>query len=154
MGELHRHAIRHHPLLAAGIDEHQVFLAVVEEAEILVARSGIGRLFGLRRTVRAGNAGRRRGDLVYRAAGAIGVAGNRLGSSVVAPAFRTAVHEGLQPVERIERHALAVAQPRHELAVIDGEPAEGRFRHFVATAIGRDLRQQFGMSRHGFFLAR
>ena len=34
VGELHADAARHHLLLAAGIDEQQVFLAVVEEAEV------------------------------------------------------------------------------------------------------------------------
>ncbi len=33
-GELQRHAIGDHPLLAAGMDEQQVFLPVLEEAEI------------------------------------------------------------------------------------------------------------------------
>ncbi len=43
--ELARDAVRHHPLLRAGVDEHQIFLAVVVEAEILLR----GRAFGLRR---------------------------------------------------------------------------------------------------------
>src|SRR5579864_9242788 len=34
--ELERYAIRDHPFLAAGIDEEQIFLPVVVEAEILV----------------------------------------------------------------------------------------------------------------------
>jgi hypothetical protein len=41
VGELERDAVAHHPLLAAGVDEQQIFLPVVEEAEI--ARGSVGR---------------------------------------------------------------------------------------------------------------
>ena len=39
MRKLHADAARHHLLLAAGIDEQQVFLAVVEEAEVAGGRA-------------------------------------------------------------------------------------------------------------------
>jgi hypothetical protein len=39
VGKLHADAARHHLLLAAGIDEQQVFLAVVEKAEVAGGRT-------------------------------------------------------------------------------------------------------------------
>ena len=39
VGELHADAARHHLLLAAGVDEQQVLLAVVEEAEVARGRA-------------------------------------------------------------------------------------------------------------------
>ena len=46
LAELQGDALGDHPLLAAGVDEHQVFLAVVEEAEfpgfpVALRRTGI-----------------------------------------------------------------------------------------------------------------
>ena len=49
---------------------------------------------------------------------------------IVRPRRRRGVvvgHEGADAVERVGGDAPAVAQPRGELAVVDGAPAEGRF---------------------------
>ena len=58
VGELHRDALRHHPLLAAGVDEQQVLLAVVVEAEIAAAaHRRIPREWPLRHASDAGTVG-------------------------------------------------------------------------------------------------
>ena len=102
-------AVRDLPLLAAGIDEQQIFLPVVEEAEV-------ARRIAVRQ--------RRRGD------------GRRQRRARLARAFddrqplalrRMRRHKTVDAVERVGGDAAAVAQPRRKLAVVDGAAAEGGF---------------------------
>ena len=49
VGEFERDAVRHHPRLRTGVHEQQIFLSVVEEAEVLLriaAIAGRGRTLG------------------------------------------------------------------------------------------------------------
>src|SRR5437763_1470039 len=47
-----------------------------------------------------------------------------------------ACDEGLDPVQRVDGDALALPQPRHQLAVIDHAAPKGGFRHIgVATEL-------------------
>ena len=114
IAEFERNPVGDLGLFAAGRDEQQIFLAVVEEAE---AR---------RRDARPGGGvlGRRRWD------------GLQLGRP-----GRMREEKGAHLVERFGRDVGAVAQPRNELAVIDGEPAEGGFRSLGGAAIIPDLAQ-------------
>src|SRR5262245_56161169 len=77
----------------------------------------------------------RRGDGGARFARALdaGGAGNR---------GPVGLHEAADAVERLGGDAAAVAQPRGELAVVDGAPAEGRFRKSAVPAIVGDFLQQ------------
>src|SRR6266702_3398239 len=52
------------------------------------------------------------------------------------------LHEAADAVERLGGDAAAVAQPRGELAVVDGAPAEGRLRKSAVPAIVGDFLQQ------------
>src|SRR5262249_60566913 len=52
------------------------------------------------------------------------------------------LHEAADAVERLGGDAAAVAQPRGELAVVDGALAEGRFRQAAVPAIVGDFLQQ------------
>src|SRR5262249_57523231 len=54
VGQFERDAARDHPFLAAGIDEQQILLAVVEEAEV-----ALGIAFAGRRRCRRGDGGGR-----------------------------------------------------------------------------------------------
>src|SRR5690606_4710073 len=56
--------------------------------------------------------------------------------------------EALDFVCRLERHVLAAAQPHAELAVVDGEPAEGRLGHAGPTTERFDLEEQGFRARH------
>ena len=124
VAELQRHAVRDHPFLAAGVDEQQILLPVVEEAEIalrVVARRGAAA--GRGPTARAGG-------------GRSMIEGRALSRR------RGCVHEGADAVERVGRDPPAVAQPRRELAVVDGAAAEGRFGEPGLAAIVGDFLQQ------------
>src|SRR5262249_54367067 len=59
-------------------------------------------------------------------------------------------HEAADAVERLGGDAAAVAQPRGELTVVDGAPAEGRFRKSAVPAIVGDLLQQV-LRVHGLY---
>ena len=107
LDKFQRHPVGDHPLFAAGMDEQQVFLPVLEEAEIAAGIALLRRHF---------EAARRRH-----------------------PARRGGRDIGLDPVQRIDGDALALAQPVHQLAVIDGAAAEGRFRHVGLAAEFGDL---------------
>jgi hypothetical protein len=52
-------------------------------------------------------------------------------------------HIGLDPVQRVDGDALALAQAVHQLAVVDGAPAERRFRHIRLAAELGDLAEDF-----------
>ena len=96
-----------HPLFAAGMDEQQVFLPVLEKPEIAAGIALFGRdLQAARRRHPARHGGR---DI------------------------------GLDPVQRVDGDALALAQAMHQLAVIDRPAAEGRFRHIRLAAEFGDL---------------
>ena len=105
------------PLLGAGADEEKVLLPVVVEAKAAALRPP-GRPAGVGRD--AGSAARLRGGRLAAAPG----------------------DEGTDPLDGLRRHAAAEAQPRHELAVVDDAPAEGRFGHSRGPAEARDLLQQ------------
>ncbi len=109
LDELQRHPFRDHPLLAAGMDEQQIFLPVLEKPEIA---AGIALLRRHLRPRGGTHAARRRGRDI-----------------------------GLDPIQRIDGDALALAQAMHQLAVIDRAAAEGRFRHVGLAAELGDLAQ-------------
>src|SRR5262245_36579561 len=130
-GDLKRDAAGDHPFFAAGIDEQQVLLPVVAEAEV---------------ALRVAFAGRRwcgRGDGGARFARSLDDGGTRDRGAV-------GLHEAADAVERLGGDAAAVAQPRGELAVVDGAPAEGRFRKSAVPAIVGDLLQQV-LRVHGLY---
>src|SRR5215472_6482348 len=131
VGELERDAARDHPFFAAGIDEQQVLLPVVEEAEIAL------------RVAFAGRRGCRRDDGGARLARALDDGGTRNRGPV-------GLHEAADAVERLGGDAAAVAQPRGELAVVDGAPAERRFRKSAVPAIVGDFLQQV-LRLHGLY---
>jgi len=108
-GKLQRHPLRGNPLLAAGMDEQQVFLPVLEETEIAAGIALLGRDF---------KAARRRH-----------------------PARHGGGDIGLDPIQRVDGDALALAQTVHQLAVVDGPAAERRLRHIGLTAELRNLAQ-------------
>src|SRR5262249_39140239 len=108
---------------AAGVDEQQVLLPIVEEAEVALGIAFAGRC-------RCGW-----GDCGARFARALDDGGTRKRGPV-------GLHEAADAVGGVGGGAAAVAQPRGELAVIDGAPAEGRFRKAaVATIVGDFLQQ-------------
>src|SRR5262245_41512046 len=131
IGDLKRDAAGDHPFFAAGIDEQQVLLPVVEEAEVAL------------RVALAGRRRRGRGDGGARFARALDDGGTRDRGPV-------GLHEAADAVERLGGDAAAVAQPRSELAVIDGAPAEGRFRKSAVPAIVGDFLQQV-LRVHGLY---
>ena len=121
-------AVRHLPLLAAGVDEEQILLPVVEEAEIAL------RVVGMQRRGGHGRRGRRT---------------RRVGAFDDRRARRRAVvlgwvrlHETVNPIERVGGDAAAIAQPRRELAVVHRAAAEGGFGQAGAAAIIGDFRKQ------------
>ena len=109
LDEFQRHPLGDHPLFAAGMDEQQVFLPVLEEAEIAAGIALLGRHL---------EAARRRHPARHR------------GRDI-----------GLDPVQGVDGDALALAQPVHQLAVIDRAAAEGRFRHIGLAAEFGNLAQ-------------
>ncbi len=117
-GQFQRHPLGDHPLLAAGVDEQQIFLPVLEKAKIATRVALLQRHLKSARRRHAARRGRR--DI------------------------------GLDAIERIDGDALALAQPLHQLAVIDRPPPEGRFRHVRAAAELRDV----GLRIWSFFIAR
>src|SRR3979490_565321 len=100
--ELQRHPLRDHPLFAAGMDEQQVFLPVLEKPEIAAGIALLRRNF---EAARRWYPARRRGRDI-----------------------------GLYPVQGVDRDALALAQPVHQLAIVDSASAKGRFRHIGLSA--------------------
>src|SRR5262249_55921966 len=122
VAELEAHAPRDHVLLAAGIDEQQVLLAVVEEAEILLRRE---------------LARRRRGRLC---AGAD--ERQQLRRRIARTRQAVLRDELVDPGQGLRGDARAVAQARDELAVVDGAASERRFGHAGAPAEVRDASEQ------------
>ena len=122
LAQLEPDAARDHVLLAAGVDEQQVLLAVVEEAEV-----GFGIRF-LRRRRRAlhGSGVDQRHQLRRRIA--------RAGCAVLH-------HEIVDAGESFRRDACAIAQARDELAVFHRPAAESRLGHAGAAAKIRDTAQ-------------
>jgi hypothetical protein len=57
---------------------------------------------------------------------------------------------GLDAVQRVDGDALALAQPVHQLAVVDGAAAERRFRHVGLAAEFGDLAQDLVVFHRGF----
>ena len=115
IAELQRNPVGDFGLLAAGRDEQQIFLPVVEEPE--ARRHGCRRNAGGRRQRRQRLAG-----CGLRRDAVLGQIGAHL-------------------VERAGGDLGAVAQPRHQLAVVDGEPPEGGFRGLRGAAEFADLLQ-------------
>ncbi len=139
VAELARDALAHHPLLAAGIDEEQIFLAVVEEPEMLLGlacrRSSAGR------AGRAGLAGAH-ADGIACAIGQTRIGMPGQGSHACASFPRLmGGHEGAQAFQRIGGDAAAIAKPLGELAVVDRKPPEGGLGHAGLAAIIRNLTQ-------------
>ena len=124
--ELEPDALRHHVLLAAGVDEQQVLLPVVEEAEVLFRRAPIA----------AAAAASGAGTALAR------ISGSSSGGESPAPAQAVLHHELVDPLQRLGRDARAVAQPRDELAVVHRATAEGGLGHAGAPAEVRDAAQQ------------
>ena len=114
--ELHARALGDHPLLAACVDEHQVFLAVVVEAEgsLLVASSRLCRP--------AGRSGARSAQLA---------------------AVRLMIREELARLsERRRLHLPSVAEPADEAPVAQRLAAEGAGRHALSFAVLLDRREK------------
>ena len=115
--ELQPRALRHRPLLAAGVDEHQVLLAVVVEAE------GAPLVVSRRLGWPAGR-GARRGAVLRRRR-------------------RVAIREELpHPRERRRAHLPPVAQAADEAPVAQRLAAEGGGRHALALAEVLDRREE------------
>ena len=147
--ELQRDAVRHHPLFRAGVDEQQILLPVVEEAEVALRiapplppcerpglPAGIGICIGT--TEGAGRGGSHLRDGAFEAA--VGRARDDRG-----PRHDVAVgrHEAADAVERFGGDAAAMAQPACELAVVHRAAAEGGFGKAGLAAIFGDFLQQF-----------
>ena len=134
MGQLHAGAFGDHPLLAAGVDEHQVFLPVVVEPEGRAATLGCAPTLGRGRwpgsLERAGLAEPCRGCMIALA--------RRRAFGQVPP----------HPLDRPGRHALAVTQPADELAVIDHLAPEGRLGNAGVAAEGLYLADQILLGVH------
>jgi hypothetical protein len=124
MRELFRDAVRHLPLLAAGIDEQQVLLPVVEKPKIPLR---IGGLIARER-------GRLQGGHWRRAA----VAGP-FNNDGTRPKGWMGRHEAMNAIERIGSDPAAVAKARRELSVVNGASSEGGFGKTGLTAIIRDF---------------
>ena len=142
VGELFGDAMRHLPFLAAGVDEEQILLPIVEKSEIAL---GVGRLAGCG----GGLCGRRLcGDrLQRRSGGRPGFAGSFYHDWTWS-LWWVSSHEAMDAIERIGGDAAAVAEPRGELAVIDGPASEGRFgKSGLPTIVGDFLEQLLGV--HG-----
>ena len=123
--------LRHFPLLAAGVDEEQILLPVVEEAEIALRVARLGRRRGRERRKRRAGFRELRSMTMGRG-----------------PSGRVGSHEAVDAVERVGGDAAAVAQPGGELAVIDGAASEGRFgKSGLAAIIADFLKQLLGV--HG-----
>ena len=134
VGEFVGDAARHLPFLAAGVDEQQIFLPVVEETEVALR---VGRP--------CGGGGRRPAA----AAGAAGRASRARSMIVGAPVRGVRRHETVDAVERVGGDAPAVAQPRRQLAVVDRAAAEGRFgKPGLPAIIGNFLQQLLGVHRN------
>ena len=127
VGELHADAARDHLLLAAGVDEQQVLLTVVEEAEVARGRA-------LAASAWPCVACRGCADVTRSS----GISSRGRGGRLDAVAGQ----EGADALQRLRRDAGAVAQARDELAVVDGAPAEGRLGHAGAPAELGDAVQQ------------
>ena len=123
MRQLLGNAVRDLPFLAAGVDEQQIFLPVVEKAKITRRIARFRRHDGQRR---------RHGAQLARAF-------DDRGARALRGMGR---HEAVDAVERVGGNAAAVAQPRGELAVIDRAASEGRFRQAGLPAIIRNLLKQ------------
>ena len=127
------------PFLRAGVHEQQIFLPVVEEAEI-----------ALRIVTRLprGDRRRQRRDDRQRC--------RRVGVEQQAAARRYAIgiarHEGTDAVEGVGGDAAAIAQAAGKLAVIDRAAAESGFRQAAAAAKFADLLEDLlvhgGVSRY------
>jgi hypothetical protein len=134
MRELLGDAVRHLPLLAAGIDEQQILLPVVEEAEIALWIGGRAARRRLRRWhVDAGRLERRSGSWSRFA--------RSFNHDWTWPLWRMSSHESMDAIERIGSDAAAIAQPCGELAVVDGTASEGRLRQPRRPAIVGDFLQ-------------
>ena len=124
VGELHAGALGHHRLFVTGVDEHQVLLAIVVEAEgPLAAGARLGG--GLDGGDRAGHRGGARRPSLKTVGGSAG--------------RRIIVHAGAQAGDGLYGDALAIAQAAHELAVVHGAAPEGGLGEPATLAIGLDF---------------
>ena len=104
--QLERDAVADHPFLAAGVHEQQIFLPVVEEAEVMLRIALAGwQLCGW-------------GQRLAQALDDCGTGGR-------CPVH---LHEAADAIECFGGDAAAVTQSRGELAVVDRAAAKGRFR--------------------------
>ena len=140
VAELERDAARHHPLLRAGVDEQQILLPVVEEAEVAQRVGRARRMRDRHRAFRAHRRAQRCRALDHQRARERGL-------------VAMARHEAADAVERLGGDAPAVAQAACELAVVDGAAAEGRFRQAHLTAEIGDFLQD-DVVHGGFLVAR
>ena len=126
VGELHADAIGDLPFFAAGVHEQQIFLPVIEEAE--VARRVVAGLAGGDRQRRRRN--RRQSD---------GGGGIEHDAAASRRGFNAVRHEAADALQRIGGDAPAIAQAAGELTVVDGAAAEGRFGETAPAAEFADL---------------
>ena len=113
VGEFHADPLGDDPLLAAGGDEQQVFLAIVVEAEVVRG------------------AGRRR--LAQQASGA----GMPFTAPACSPTMKARTRFTVSLVTRPPRR-----RRLDQLAVVDRQPPEGGFRHAGAAAEFGDVAQE------------
>jgi hypothetical protein len=138
VAEFERHAFADHPLLAAGVDEQEVLLPIVEEPKvplrILPGRAGCGRCW------RNGRGRRRRTERLQG-----GLLRRNTAGDHCRPRGRGAVvgHERADSVEGLRGDAAAVAQPAGELAIVDGAAPKGGFGKAGLPAILRNLLKKF-----------
>ncbi len=129
--ELHADALCDDPLFAARVDEQQIFLPVVVEAEVVFrlarAREGYGRR-GRRARIQAP---RRRAKTNQPA---------RLQRRVVG-------HEAAHALDCFHGDAAADLEPADELAVVNGAASEGRFGHAYPPAVVGNFVEQL-LRRH------
>ena len=127
IGELHADTMRDFPFLRAGVHEQQIFLPVVEEAEI-----------ALRVVARLSGSDRRRRRLDQRERGR-----RRVEQHAAARRHSVGVarHETADAFQSIGGDAPAIAQAVGELAVVHRAAAEGGFGQAALAAEFADLLQ-------------
>src|SRR5271169_2261779 len=137
MRKLFGDAVRYFPLLAARVDEQQIFLPVVEEAEIalrVAARLSRGRW----RRARLTGGGLRCKWLQRRSGGRSRFAGS-FNHDWTWPLWRMSSHEAMDAIKCVGCDTAAVAQPRGKFAVIHGPASKRGLCEARLPAIVRDF---------------
>src|SRR5690606_4840279 len=139
--------------LVRRVDERQVFLPVVVKAkrsfllgDVRLGGPGAGGNTGGSFSARGGLRTHRKILVFSRGSASVELSALGQGRFVLGDG-------GSDLISRLERDGLAAAQPRAELAVVDGEPSEGRFGHPRPAAERLDFGEQRFRAWHaGSFL--